>query len=110
VVQLRKFEACEFLTEEETIAEYLNAALEGGKPAVFLAAMGQVAKARGMGRIAEQTGLGRESLYKTLTPGAKPRIETVMKVLQSMGLRFSVGRAVVAPPAGARRRRAANSP
>jgi probable addiction module antidote protein len=110
MVRLKKFDASEFLTEDDTVAEYLNAALESGKPAVFLAAMGQVAKARGMGRVAEQSGLGRESLYKALTPGAKPRIETVMKVLHTLGLRLSVGSATPAAPASSRRRRVATLP
>ena len=57
---------------------YLTAALEDGNSDVFLAAVGHVAKARGMTAIAERAGLGRESLYKALAPGAKPRYETVL--------------------------------
>jgi probable addiction module antidote protein len=64
--------------------------LEDSNPDVFLAAVGQVAKARGMGAIAEGAGLGRESLYKALTPGAKPRYDTVLRVLQSLGVKLSV--------------------
>jgi probable addiction module antidote protein len=52
--------------------------------------VGQVAKARGMSAIAESTGLGRESLYKALTPGAKPRYDTVLKVLQGLGVKLTV--------------------
>jgi len=53
-----------------------------------MAAVGDVAKARGMATIARDSGLGRESLYKALAPGAKPRFDTIMKVLQALGLKL----------------------
>ena len=89
-VKLKEFDASAYLDNEEVIAEFLTAALEDGDPEVFLSAIGQVAKARGMSAIAESTGLGRESLYKAFAPGAKPRYETVQKVLQSLGVKISV--------------------
>ena len=79
-----------FLDDDEVVAEYLTAALEDADPNVFLAAVGQVAKARGMSAMAESTGLGRESLYKALTPGAKPRYDTMLKVLQSLGVKLTI--------------------
>jgi probable addiction module antidote protein len=88
--KLKPFDTSAFLDDDEVIAEYLTAALEDPNPDVFLTAIGQVAKARGMGAIAEGAGLGRESLYKALTPGAKPRYDTVLKVLQSLGVKLSV--------------------
>ena len=63
-----KFDAADYLDSEEMIAEYLNAALEDENPDVFLTAIADVAKARGMSAIAQSTGLGRESLYKALAP------------------------------------------
>jgi probable addiction module antidote protein len=84
----RSFDTSDFLDDDEVIAEYLTAALEESDPDVFLTAIGQVAKARGMARIADRTGLGRESLYKALAPGAKPRYDTVLKVLQSLGVKL----------------------
>ena len=81
MAKISEFDASEFLDNEELIAEYLTEALEDANPDVFLAAVGNVAKARGMSAIAEQTGLGRESLYKAMAPGAKPRYDTVLKVL-----------------------------
>jgi probable addiction module antidote protein len=90
VAKVKPFDTSAFLDDDEVIAEYLTAALEDSNPDVFLAAVGQVAKARGMGAIAEGAGLGRESLYKALTPGAKPRYDTVLKVLQSLGVKLSV--------------------
>ncbi len=90
MAKVKPFDTSAFLDDDEVIAEYLTAALEDPNPDVFLAAVGQVAKARGMGAIAEGAGLGRESLYKALTPGAKPRYDTVLKVLQSLGVKLSV--------------------
>jgi probable addiction module antidote protein len=88
--RLTEFDASAYLDSEEVIAEYLNAALEEDDPDVFLTAVGNVAKARGMAQIAQATGLGRESLYKALTPGAKPKYDTVLKVLRSLGVRLAV--------------------
>ena len=87
---LAKFDAVEYLDSEELIAEYLAAALEDENPDVFLAALADVAKARGISAIAQSSGLGRESLYKALAPGAKPRYETIMKVLHGLGVRLTV--------------------
>lgn len=85
-----KFDAADYLDSEEMIAEYLTAALEDENPDVFLAAIADVAKARGMSAIAQSSGLGRESLYKALSPGAKPRYDTLLKVLQSLGVKLTV--------------------
>jgi probable addiction module antidote protein len=84
------FDASDYLDGYEVIAEYLAAAAEDGNPDVFLKALGDVAKARGMARIAADAGLGRESLYKALAPGAHPRHETIQAVLKALGVRFSV--------------------
>jgi probable addiction module antidote protein len=89
-IRLKEFDASAYLDNDEVIAEYLTAALEDGNPDVFLAAVGNVAKARGMSEIAETTGLGRERLYKAFAPGAKPRYDTVLKVLQSLGVKLRV--------------------
>lgn len=88
--KLKPFDTSAFLDDDEVVAEYLTAALEDANPDVFLAAVSQVAKARGMRAVAESTGLGRESLYKALTPGAKPRYDTVLKVLQGLGVKLTV--------------------
>ena len=80
------FDAADYLDSEEVIAEYLNAALEDENPDVFLVAVGDVAKARGMAQLAKDTGLGRESLYKALAPGAKPRYDTVLKLVRALGM------------------------
>jgi probable addiction module antidote protein len=90
MVRVSEFDPSAFLDDDEVVAEYLTAALEDPNPDVFLAAVGYVAKARGMTSIAERAGLGRESLYKAFAPGAKPRYDTVLKVLQSLGVKLTV--------------------
>lgn len=90
MAKLSKFDAADYLDSEETIAEYLTAALEDENPDVFLAAISDVAKVRGMAAIAKSTGLGRESLYKALAPGAKPRYDTIIKVLHGLGVKITV--------------------
>ena len=70
------------------MAAYLAAALEEDDPAVFVAALGDVARAKGMTQIAREAGLGRESLYKALSADGNPEFATVMKVVRSLGLRL----------------------
>jgi probable addiction module antidote protein len=82
------FDAAEYLTDEESIADFLNASAEMGDSAVLLNALGTVARARSMTKLAEDSGLGRESLYKALKPGAQPRYETVMKVVEALGVKM----------------------
>jgi probable addiction module antidote protein len=84
------FDAAEYLDNDEVIAEYLTAAAEDLNPDVFLAALGDVAKAKGMAQIAKDAGLGRESLYKALASGAQPRFETVQAVLKALGVKLAV--------------------
>ncbi len=84
------FDAAAYLDGEDVIAEYLTAAAEDPNTDVFLAALSEVAKARGMARIARETGLGRESLYKALSPGAHPRYETIAAVLRALGVKLEV--------------------
>jgi len=86
--QIASFDAADYLDNEKVIAEYLNAALEDENPNVFLVAVSDVAKARGMAQLAKDTGLGRESLYKALTPGAKPRYDTVLKLMRALGVQL----------------------
>lgn len=86
MVNVSKFDAVQYLDSEEMMAAYLEAAMEDQNPDVFLAALADVAKARGIAQLAKDTGLGRESLYKSLAPGAKPRFETIMKITKSLGI------------------------
>lgn len=89
-VKFKRFEASDFLKSEAAIEEFLAAAMEDPNPDVFLAALGEVAKVRGIATLAERSGLGRESLYKTLAPGAKPRYETIYKLVDALGVKLTV--------------------
>lgn len=89
-VRFKRFEASDFLKSEAAIEEFLAAAMEDPNPDVFLAALGEVAKVRGIAALAERSGLGRESLYKTLAPGAKPRYETICKLVDALGVKLTV--------------------
>ena len=85
-MKISRVNVAELLRTEEDIAGYLAAAMEDYEPDVFLACLGEVAKARGMAQLAESAGLNRESLYKTLAPGAKPRFDTIMKITKALGI------------------------
>jgi probable addiction module antidote protein len=80
------FDVSEYLKDEASIAAYLSAILEEGDPRLLLSAIGDIAKARGMSRIASESGLGRESLYKALHSDAKPRFDTILRVLSALGV------------------------
>ncbi len=69
---------------------YLDAAFEDGDPALIVAALGDIARAKGMTQVAREAGLGRESLYKALSPTGNPEFTTILKVLNALGLRFHV--------------------
>ena len=75
--------------ERETPTFFVADAMETGDAAYIQHALGVAARALGMTEVAERTGLGRESLYKALAPGAKPRFETVMKVARALGVKFT---------------------
>ena len=87
--KLFPFDAARYLTDEIAVAEYMAAVLETNDSDLLLLALGDVARARGMSEIAKQTGLGRESLYKALAPGAKPRFDTIVKVARALGVKFT---------------------
>ena len=92
-LEVAPFDASDYLDSEAVIAEYLTVALDNPDPNVFLVAVRDVAKARGISKVAAAAGLGRESLYKALKPGAQPRFETVRRLIGALGVRFDV-----APP------------
>lgn len=78
----------------------LNKALASGEAGRILDAIGTVAKTRGMGQVAREAGLARESLYRALNADGNPEFLTVLKVIESLGLRLSV----TAPAKGGRQR------
>jgi probable addiction module antidote protein len=97
-----RFDAADYLDNDERQAAYITAALETGDPDFVRDALGIVARARGMGEIARNAGLNRESLYKALGDAGNPEFSTVMRVLGAMGLTLS---AHPATPARASKKR-----
>jgi probable addiction module antidote protein len=87
--KLLPFDAARYLTDEDAIAEYMTAVLETEDTDLLLLALSDVARAKGMAQVAKDAGLGRESLYKALAPGAKPRLDTILKVARALGVKFS---------------------
>ena len=80
----------DYLDSDEAIAGYLDVVLEESDPALLMAALGDVARAKGMTQVSRETGLGRESLYKALSIQGNPEFATVQKVLRSLGLKLRV--------------------
>lgn len=84
------WDAADFLTTPERIAEYLDTVFEDGDPATIAAALGDVARAKGMSQVAKETGLAREALYRGLSDKGNPQLATVLDVLRTFGLKLSV--------------------
>ncbi len=89
-VKLRKWDTVEHLKTEEDMVLYLQACMdEAGDDAAFIAAaLGDIARARGMSQLAKDTGLGRESLYKALSGEGNPSFGTILKVMHALGLKL----------------------
>ena len=84
--QTTLWDPVEHFNNEEDIVAYLEAALEENDTALISAALGDIARAKGMSKIAADTGLGRESLYKALSPNGNPELSTILKVIDALGL------------------------
>jgi probable addiction module antidote protein len=89
-VKTRPWDAAEHLESTGDMAAYLDAALEDGDSALIVAALGDIARAKGMSQLARDAGLGRESLYKALSDTGNPEFATVLKVMQALGLKLHV--------------------
>lgn len=87
---VREYETARCMESEEMISEYLSVCLEDPNPDVFAAALCEVPKARGVAQLAKETGLSRESLYKTFSPGTKPRFETILKIANALGVHIDI--------------------
>ena len=87
-VQTTRWDVTHHLSGQADRLAYLDAALETGEASVIAAALSAVARAAGMGRVAADSQLGCESLYKAFAPGAKPRYDTVLKVLKALGIQL----------------------
>lgn len=85
---LPEFDAAPYLDNEETIAAFLTDILEGNDPALLAAALGNIARARGMTEIAKAAGITREALYKALRSDSAPRFDTISRVCAALGVRL----------------------
>jgi probable addiction module antidote protein len=85
-IRTTRFDAAAHLGSEGAQVAYLEAALEDGDPAVVAAALGDIARARGMSEVARRAGLGRESLYKALSRDGNPELATVLRVVRALGM------------------------
>ena len=85
---LPEFDAAKYLDSDTAIAAYLTDILEANDPALLAAALGDIARARGMSEIAKASGLTREALYKALRPDAQPRFDTISRVCTALGVRL----------------------
>lgn len=90
MIETRSWDVVEHLETDEDMAAYLEAALEDGDSTVVVAALGDIARAKGMAQLARDTGLGRESLYKALSATGNPEFATILKVVRALGLQFHV--------------------
>ena len=86
---LTDFDAAEYLDSPEATIEYLNQAFATGEPALINAAIGDVARARGMSNVAKTAKLGRQSLYKALDKGGNPSVDTLVRVMSALGLKLT---------------------
>ena len=91
-MKTKKFDVIDFLDTDEAIVEYLSAVFEGGDPEFFVKAVGDVARAKGMMKVAKSAGLGRQNLYRSLSTGGNPRIDTSFRVLDALNIKLSVAR------------------
>ena len=85
---LPDFDPAEQLKDETDMAAYLTVVLEENDPALLAAALGDIARARGMTEIAKVSGITREALYKALRPDAQPRFDTVSRVCAALGVKL----------------------
>jgi probable addiction module antidote protein len=90
VSELMEFDASKYLKDEETIRGYLAQAFEAGDPVEIQAALGDVAKARGMSALARDSGIKREALYRALSDRGNAEFATIMKVVAAMGLHLTL--------------------
>ena len=85
-MKLTHSDAAQYLASDAALAGYLSAVMAENDPELLVAARGDLARAKGMAKLAEDSGLCRESLYKALKPGAKPRFDTVYRIITALNL------------------------
>jgi len=89
-IKTRPFDMANYLGSEEETTEYLRQVLEDGDPSELAAALGDIARARGMTELARASGLSRESLYKSLSGERAPSSDTLFKVIHALGFKLTL--------------------
>ena len=89
-MKTRPFDMAHYLTSEADNTEYLRQVLEDGDPTELAAALGDIARTRGMTQLAKDTGLSRESLYKSLSGERAPSSDTLFKVMRALGFKLTL--------------------
>jgi probable addiction module antidote protein len=89
-IETKKWDLAEHLDSDEKIALFLEAVFEEGDPALISAAIGEVARARGMSQVAKEAGLSRENLYRALSEGGNPEFATILKVMRAIGYDLTI--------------------
>lgn len=95
------YDLAEHLRTPEEMAAYLEAGLEeaNGDAAFVAKALGDIARSKGMSQVASDTGLSRESLYKALSGDRCPSFDTILKVVEALGLKLHAGTALASETA-----------
>ncbi len=89
-ISTRTFDPVNYLTHDDEVAQYLQAVMDDGDATLLAAALGDIARARGMTQLSRDTGLSRESLYKSLSGERSPSSDTLFKVIRALGFQLSV--------------------
>lgn len=87
-VKTTKWDPAEYLETPKDVIAYLEAAFEDGDPALIAAALGDIARAKGMTQLAAEAGVTREALYKALSPTGDPRLSTFLGVIKALGIKL----------------------
>jgi probable addiction module antidote protein len=88
VDDLPEFDPAPYLDSQDAIAAYLTDVLDANDAGLLAAALGDIARARGMAEIAKSAGITREALYKALRANSEPRFDTVRRVCAALGVRL----------------------
>lgn len=87
---LTRFDPAQHLTSLDAVAAYMSEIVAAGNAELFQAAMNDVVRAHGMGKVAAKADITREGAYKALREGSKPRFETILKMLDALGMQFAI--------------------
>ncbi|NLE84471.1 MAG: putative addiction module antidote protein [Chloroflexi bacterium] len=88
--EFKKWDPINYMETEEDMIAYLSAALEDGDTQVISAALGDVARAKGIASVSEKSGLSRTSLYKSLSKTGNPQLSTFLEVVKALNFKLEL--------------------